>query len=83
MTAAAAGRVISFEGVLDVERAGVMLELVQGGPAGEVVLDFRGAREIHDAAIGLILRTMEHRGWHLRFRGLKTHHEKLLEMLRA
>lgn len=75
--------VVSLEGTLDVERARALLALALADGHADLVLDLRGVREIHDAAIALIVRAMEAQRRGLVVRGLRAHQQKLLDLLRS
>lgn len=74
-------RVVRFEGVLDLERARIMLELALDDGSDCVALDLSGAREIHDAAIALLVAATRAERLGLELRGLRDHHRKLFELL--
>jgi len=76
-------QVVSLEGTVDVERARALLERTLAEGHADLVLDLRGAREIHDAAIALIVRAVEAQRRGLVVRGLRAHQQKLLDLLRS
>jgi hypothetical protein len=75
-------RLLRVEGIFDVAAAQrVARALVEGAVDDPVHVDLTHVREFHDSGVALLAQALAARPRHVRVRGLRQHHRRLLRYL--
>jgi hypothetical protein len=74
----AARRTIAFDGVLDLDQAGRVMEAALAFVGKELTIDLHAAREIHDAALVNLVLNLRRSTRPFKLNGLMGHHRRIL-----